>query len=336
MLMKYAYRTPELTMTHSATREDFDSPWKTLLDHYFQAFLEWFFPEVAADVDWGRGFEFLDKELQKVTRQAPTGRRYADKLVKVWRRSGEETWVLVHVEIQSQPEEEFPERMFVYYYRLFDRYRLPLACLAVLADEQVAWRPTEYWRRLWGCRAGLEFPVVKLLDYRGRESELAASDNPFALAVEAHLAAQATHSDPARRLTYKLALTRRLYRGGLNRQHVIKLYAFVDWLLVLPEALEIAYLEDIQQLEEETKMRYVTSAERIGRQRGWQEGQQAGWQEGRQEGQRELLEQLLAARFGQLPEWVAEKLATAEPARLTGWARRVLAAESLEAVFADG
>ena len=39
--------------------------------------------------------EFLDKELQRITRQAPTSRRYADKLVKVWRRSDEETRVLV-------------------------------------------------------------------------------------------------------------------------------------------------------------------------------------------------------------------------------------------------
>jgi hypothetical protein len=181
-------------MTDPTRREDYDSPWKTLLEHYFQAFLEWFFPTVAADVDWARGFEFLDKELQKVTRQAATGWRYADKLVKVWRQSGEETWVLVHVEIQAQPEVAFAERMFVYYYRLFDRYRLPLASLAVLADERMDWRPTEYWRRLWGCRAGLESPVVKLLDYRYQESELAVSDNPFALAVEAHLAAQATQA----------------------------------------------------------------------------------------------------------------------------------------------
>ena len=154
-------------------REDYDSPWKTLLEHYFQAFLEWFFPAMAADIDWSRGHAFLDKELQKVARQAKARRRYADKLVKVWRSSGEETWVLVHVEVQAQPEAEFAERMFVYYYRLFDRYHLPLANLAVLADERTDWRPDQYWRRLWGCTAGIEFPVVKLLDSRGREAELA-------------------------------------------------------------------------------------------------------------------------------------------------------------------
>jgi hypothetical protein len=57
----------EPTMIDPTRREDYDSPWKTLLERYFQAFLEWFFPVVAADVDWARGFEFLDKELQKVT-----------------------------------------------------------------------------------------------------------------------------------------------------------------------------------------------------------------------------------------------------------------------------
>lgn len=225
----------------------------------------------------------------------------------------------------AQPEAAFAERMFVYYYRLFDRYRLPLASLAVLADTQVDWRPCEYWRRLWACRAGLEFPVAKLLDYRGREDALAASDNPFAFAVEAHLAAQATQGDPSRRLASKLALTRRLYRHGLSRRDVVNLYAFIDWLLVLPEALETAYLEDIEQLEEETKMRYVTSAERIGIRKGIELG--------RQEGQRELVEHLLVARFGPLPGALAARLAGAESAQLSVWFQRALTAESLEAVF---
>ena len=54
----------------------------------------------------------------------------------------------------------------------------------------------------------------------------------------------------------------------------MNLYAFIDWLLVLPEALETAFLEDIEQLEEETKMRYVTSAERIGIRKGIELGRQ--------------------------------------------------------------
>ena len=63
--------------------------------------MAWFFPPIAAEIDWARGHVFLDKELQKINRRAKEKRRYADKLVKVWRRTGEEMWVLVHVEIGS-------------------------------------------------------------------------------------------------------------------------------------------------------------------------------------------------------------------------------------------
>ena len=70
--------------------DDFDSPWKTLLERWFPAFVVWFFPSIAAEIDWGRGHVFLDKELQKISRRAKEKRRYADKLVKVWQRTSEE------------------------------------------------------------------------------------------------------------------------------------------------------------------------------------------------------------------------------------------------------
>ena len=42
---------------------DFDSPWKEVLDRYFPAFLDFFFPNIHADIDWSRDYEMLDKEL---------------------------------------------------------------------------------------------------------------------------------------------------------------------------------------------------------------------------------------------------------------------------------
>jgi hypothetical protein len=40
-----------------------------------------------------------------------------DKLVQVWRKNGEEAWVLVHIEVQSQKETGFAERMYLYHLR---------------------------------------------------------------------------------------------------------------------------------------------------------------------------------------------------------------------------
>ena len=52
-------------------------------------------------------------------------------------------WVYVHLEVQRRRQAEFAERMFVYHYRLFDRYRQPVASL-VLADTTASWRPNQF------------------------------------------------------------------------------------------------------------------------------------------------------------------------------------------------
>ena len=90
--------------TMSQPQTEFDSPWKDVIERYFEDFIQFFLPQAYGEIEWSRGFEFLDKELQQVVRDAELGRRLADKLVKVWRTGGEEAWVLIHLEVQSQKE----------------------------------------------------------------------------------------------------------------------------------------------------------------------------------------------------------------------------------------
>ena len=174
---------------------DFDSPWKEALERFLPMFLEFFFPEIYADVDWSRGWESLDKELQQVVHEAEMGPRLADKLFRVWRRDGLEAWVLIHIEVQNQPDEGFAERMYVYNYRLYDRFRRAIVSLAVLGDARDAWRPAHFGYELWGCKISLDFPVVKLLDYAQDLTALEAAANPFGLVVLAHLQTAATARD---------------------------------------------------------------------------------------------------------------------------------------------
>jgi len=120
---------------------DYDSPWKEALDEYLQSFIALFFPAMHAEIDWPRGYETLDKELQQITPDAEDGRRYVDKLVQVWRLTGTSEWVLIHIEVQGQEEAAFAHRMFVYNCRLVERYNKTVVSLAVLADENPNWRP---------------------------------------------------------------------------------------------------------------------------------------------------------------------------------------------------
>lgn len=129
---------------NSKTVPDFDSPWKEVIERFFKDFMAFFFPFAYAAIDWDKGFEFLDKELQKIVQDANLGRRLADKLVKVWRHDGVEEWVLTHIEAQGDKEEGFSKRMYVYNDRIFDRYDRKVVSFAILTDENASWRPSEY------------------------------------------------------------------------------------------------------------------------------------------------------------------------------------------------
>ncbi len=243
--------------------DDYDSPWKEALDAYFEAFLALLFPDAHLQIDWARGWESLDKEFQQIVREAEFGRKYVDKLVKVWTKAGVECWVLIHVEVQTTRDAEFPLRMYVYHYRIFDRYNKPVASLAVLADDDPKWRPKEFQETLFGCEAILRFPTVKLLEFASQEGELEASKNPFAKVVLAHLKTRQTRGDPASRHVWKLRLVRGLLEQGFNAEDVRELFRVIDWLMALPPSLDAVFLQDVESFQKEKKMPYVTSIERV-------------------------------------------------------------------------
>ena len=289
----------------SVPRIDYDNPWKEVLEGYFPAFMELFFPQVHAEIDWSKSYEFLDKELQQVVRDAELGTRRTDKLIKVWRTDGEDLWVLIHIEVQVQEEKEFAKRMYVYNYRLFDRYDRKVASLAVLGDESPKWRPERFGYALWGCTVGFEFPVAKLLDWREQWDDLEASANPFATVVMAHLKAQETRRDDEVRKHWKFVLVRRMYERGYSRNDILELFRFIDWVMALPEELGDELWQEIQELERVMQMPYITSVERIGIQKGIEQGREQGREQGLQQGMleeaREMVLRAIHVRYKLVP-----------------------------------
>jgi len=251
---------------------DTDSPWKEILEVYFPQFVYFFTPDVYQEIDWDKGYEFLDKEFQKIFPQSITGRRYVDKLVKVFRKDGTEAFVIIHIEVQGDRVVNFSKRMFVYNYRLIDSYDTKIFSLAVLTDNNPNWRPNKFEQEIWGCKISLEFPIVKLLDYKDKWEELEQNTNPFAVVVMAHLKTLETVNDDQKRLEWKLSLSKMLYEKGYSENDVRNLFKFIDWLLMLPKGLNKVFKEEIAKHEEEKKIAYVTSIERLAKEEGIQEG----------------------------------------------------------------
>jgi len=278
----------QVSENKSDFRRDYDTPWKSILHLYFKECVDFFFPNIAEAINWNMPVEFCDGELQKIAMDGETGRRLVDVLVKVCLKK--ETYVafFLHVEVQGAGVEKFAERIFIYYSRIFDRYRLPVMTLAILTDNDASWRPNVYEFSIFGFEHSLKFPIVKLLDYRNQRDFLEQSENPFALVVLAHLEALRTKKDYVAGLQAKIALTRHLYtlskKQGKPKEFVRHLFNTIDFLLALPPASALEYQKSLHTLEQEVNMAYISSIEHLALQQGIQQGRQQGIEQGIEQG----------------------------------------------------
>ncbi len=308
--------------TQNEPTADYDSPWKDIIGNFFPEFMEFFFPLAYGEIDWSRKYEFQETELQQVRPTAEIGKRIADKLAKVWLKNGDELWVMVHIEVQNQRKTGFAERMYTYNYRIRDLFNCKVASFAILTDADAGWRPSEFSEQLLGCGIAFNFPIAKLLDYKDRWQELEESRNPFATVVMAHLKAQETRGQQQERKRWKLSLIRRLYQKGYEREEIVNIFKFIDWVMQLPQELEKEFWQEVNQFQEEKQMQYITSVERIGIEKGLDLGIHQG-------ALRQLL-RVLQHRFGLVSESVQTRLTSCTVEQLEELVDVALTVEQLD------
>jgi hypothetical protein len=140
----------------------------------------------------------------------------------------------------------------------------------------------------------------------------------------AQLAAK-SERDPQQRKEAKLRLMRLLLERGYSKDETKELMRLTDWFMQLPRALEAEFLAKAHELEEAYKMPFVTSFER------------AGVEKGRQEGEARTLLRLIERKFGaEAKEAYRSRVEGATSEKLLVWTDRILDAEHVEDVFADG
>ena len=130
---------------------DHDNLYKELITNFFKEFMEGFFPEVSEYIDYSY-LDFLEQETYDVKTEE---KRRIDILAKT-KVYGEEGYVLVHVEPQSQKQGDFNERMFRYYCNLYLKHRLKILPVAVLAHDIKKDEPDNF---------NIDFPFFNVLDF---------------------------------------------------------------------------------------------------------------------------------------------------------------------------
>ncbi len=236
---------------------NYDGAWKQLITKQFKYFLEFFYDFVAQQVDWSKGFEFLDKELEKLFPEANESKKYADKLVKLFLKDGSEQWILVHLEIQNYKDETISERMFTYYYKILDLYKRDIVSLLLLTDIDNNWRPSFYLKDFMGTKLTFEYNSVKLIDYYTDDLKSEIIKTPFDFVILTHINAHA-NKEPMEKLEAKLKIVRVLVHASkilnLDKNLIRDMYIFLDWLLMLPKELNSKYNEELEKMKGEKGM----------------------------------------------------------------------------------
>ncbi len=238
---------------------EFDGPWKEALTALFRHLLRLYRPAEAAQVDWQRGLDSLETEMQKLLPASQTGVKRIDKLFKAYLHTGEVRYY--HVEVQCWVDSDFEHRVYIYSSVAELFCGDPVDSLIVLGDNDPDWLPGGYaWERACS-RKDFSFQPLKLLRWRGKEEDLFHSDNLFALFILAHLQAWATESNDEARADSKLRLLLRSCSLKMSAEDEVDrpaLLRLIDWLLPLPPQRNDPIWQKIREVREGQTMPFVS------------------------------------------------------------------------------
>jgi len=272
---------------------DYDGLWKKIIGELFEQFTAFFAPDLHEEIDFSADFDALQQELNQEIMSQKGGKAIADKLFKVYLKNGKEKWFLIHVEVQDKDEEGFSDRMFRYFYRIYDRFDREIYAIALMTDVKKSKYAGPFNYSFYGTEINYRYNTY---DFYGKDIEqLKQSSNPFATAVVAGIYASKSKQDVEIRYELKKSLVTSILEkydtaAETTIDHLNSLIYFVDNLLKLPEEMKHKLREELNPyLGEEviTKMRAEKSNQPPTIAELIKDYKQEGREEGIEKGKRE-------------------------------------------------
>ncbi len=297
---------------------NYDEPWKSFIINHFYAFLTFYFPKMADVIDWSVPPVFDFTEVSQFLGKAKRRNKFIDVVVQVTLLTGEKQIILLHFEVQTKYGKKLGRRLYLLTCGL--QWQFPdfkIASLVVRTDLHQKWQPLEYAFAAGGFSSQFTFPTCKI-------SERLATDwsEDFslpAMVARAQIEALKTTSDAEARYEAKKRLIRMLYERHYERDEVLDILRYLDWMMHLSDDLERKLRGEIRTFKSEKfpeMTKYVTSWERFAKQEGLAEGLEKGLEEGLEKGLEkgreekvELAIRLLQKRFGKLTHAIQAQIA---------------------------
>lgn len=246
---------------------DHDRLFKELITTFFEEFILLFFPQVHEHIDFHH-LSFLSEELFT---DVTAGEKYRVDLLVETKLKGKDGLIIVHIENQSNVQPSFPERMFIYFSRLFEKYRTNIVPIAVFSYDTICDEPSSFTLRLpFGNILHFRFFTVELHKQNWRH--YIRNDNPIAAALLSKMGY--TESE---RIELKKQFLRMLVRMELDEAKQRLLIGFFETYVQLSDEEEQQLRNEVNKMETKEKeqvLELLISYEQKGLKEGVKKGLQ--------------------------------------------------------------
>ncbi|WP_252230970.1 Rpn family recombination-promoting nuclease/putative transposase [Clostridium sp. ZBS15] len=289
-------------------KHDYDAAWKTILEAFEVEVVEVLFPEIFDEIAWEKGTESLDLELAEIQREIfdkdSAEKIISDKIIKVRLKDNNSKILFIHVEVQSYSSDEdvFGERMFRYFYRIWDKFRYKnkdkseVIAAAIYTYKGERGKDTRYVYRVPKLDEEILVYNFRTIDIEKIELENISYDNPLKLVFK--MAKTLLEIKPKDEDVYKakIQLAEELveYDKIKNEEQIKALADFLEYLFLIEDKeLEQKFEEykrerggAVRMTVDQIRQKYYEQkGKEIGIEEGIQKGIEKGIEKGIQEGE---------------------------------------------------
>jgi hypothetical protein len=202
----------------------------------------------------------------------------------------------VHIEVQGYKDDDFSQRMFTYFYRIFDKYQKNIVALAIFTDERKGFKPSQYKYDFFKTSLRYKYRTYKVLAQS--QEELEKMDNPFAIAVLAGLLVLKSHNKIEKKAEFKIKLIRLLLAKKYERTKIVSLLTFLDGLLTLPDDWEDKVAQEVKNEIGGAPHMGLTPKDGSIMKKAYEYGEKEGEKKGEKKGLLRGIELYITMKFG--------------------------------------
>jgi hypothetical protein len=272
-----------------ARKHDFDAAWKSILEAFEIEVVELLFPEIFNEIAWELGTESLDQELLEIQKEIfdkdSTEKIISDKIIKVRLKNENSKILFIHVEVQSYSSEEdaFGERMFRYFYRIWDKFRYKyedkseIVGAAIYTYKGQRGKDERYVYKLPEIEEEILIYNFKTIDVEKIDLEKISNDNPLKVVFKIGKTLLETNPRDEDIYEAKIRLAEELvsYDKVKNNEQIKALVDFLEYLFLIQDReLEQKYENYKKEKGGALKMTVDKVRELYYKQQGREEGRE--------------------------------------------------------------